>query len=199
MKLPSMLILAVLLCGCAKTTTTSLVTGRQETPVSGLGKTVVLTWFAFEGQEAKTREKTDKLRGIIITRFSGLAGTTLAPQDAFGKDLTPRTWRDASDMELVAAARAEGIDSVALVEVASCGGDLSIGLLPPAWAVATRFSYRLRLLDARSGTLVRSALRGQDRNGTFSVRGKKELFADFDADLAALLGATVANPEVAGR
>lgn len=186
MKYGMALLLAVLLAGCAKTKATSLVTGQPGEAGQNLGKTVVLTFFTFEEADAKGREKAARLRGMIETRFRGLPGMMPGDAETMTRALGARSWRDADDLELVTAARAAGVDSVAVVEVGSCHGELAIAL-PPAWSVTTRFAYRARLLDARTGRLVLSALRGRDTGGAFSLRGRESLYKDFDADLAALL------------
>jgi len=186
----ALLLLAALMAGCAKTVPTSLVTGQGMPPGQEYGKTAVLVWFAFDPKDAKGKRKVEKLREIIQARFAALPGMTVVDGDAVAKSLQPRTWRDVGDVELLAAARAAGVDSVALVEVASCAGDLGIGLTPlPTWSVVTRFSYRLRLLDVKSAILVRSAMRGQESGGMYAVRGLSDLLHDFDADLAAVLAA----------
>ncbi|WP_300157622.1 hypothetical protein [Solidesulfovibrio sp.] len=181
-------VMVAILAGCAKTVSTSLVTG--EGPVAGrqFGKTAVLVWFAFETRDAKGKDKADKLREIVMARFAALPGASLDDADALARAVAPRAWRDASDVELLAAARGAGLDSVALVEVAACGGELGIGLTPlPVWSVVTRFSYRLRLLDVKTGTLVQSAMRGKESGGPYTVRGIDALLREFDADLASLL------------
>ena len=74
---------------------------------------------------------------------------------------------------------------MALVEVATLVGRLHISL-PPSWSVETSLAYQARVLDARSGSLVLSALRGRDVAVAFGVRGREALYKDFAADLAEL-------------
>jgi hypothetical protein len=180
-----LLLLAALAGGCAKTTATSLVAGVPAGHSQGLGKIVVLTWFASEETDKAGAEKAARLREMIETRFGGLPGTELMDAGPLVAALGGRDWRDASDMELAAAARTAGVDSVALVEVASLLGRLHIAL-PPTWSVETSFAYQARLLDAGSGSLVLSALRGRDTAVAFGVRGREALYADFRADLTEL-------------
>jgi hypothetical protein len=186
LRMGAVFLLVGLLGGCAKTTATSLVTGQPGEAGRNFGKTVVLTYASFEEADVKGRDKAARLRQMIEARFRGLPGMTPTDAEALTSALGARNWRDAGDMELVAAARATGVDSVAVVEVGSCFGELAIAL-PPAWSVNTHFSYRVRMLDARTGKLVLSALRGRDTGGAFSLRGSESLYKDFDADLAALL------------
>ena len=183
-----------LLAGCAKTVSTNLTTGQGLDVGRHLGRTAVLVWFGFEANDAKGKKRIERVREIVTTRFARLPGASLGGGDALAKALEPLAWRDASDVELLAAARKAGCDSVALVEVAACGGELSIGLMPlPVWAVTTRFSYRLRLLDVQSGALVQSAMRSKETGGAYTVRGIDALMRDFDADLASVL--TFAAPQ----
>ena len=180
-----LLLLVALAGGCARTTATSLVAGNTAGRSPGLGKTVVLTWFEFETTDKAGPEKAARLRSLIEVHFVGLPGTEVVDAGPVVAALGGREWRDASDMELAAAARASGVDSVALVEVATLVGRLYISL-PPTWSVGTSFAYQARLLDARSGSLVLSALRGRDVAVAFGVRGREALYKDFAADLAEL-------------
>jgi|GEM_PF-1574407 len=183
-----------LLVGCAKTVSTNLTAGQGLVAGRQLGRTAVLVWFGFEANDAKGKKKIESVREIVMTRFARLPGTTLVDADTLAEAFGPHAWRDAGDVELLAAARNAGCDSVALVEIAACGGDLSIGLMPlPVWAVTTRFFYRLRLLDVQSGRLVQSAMRGRETGGAYTVRGLDALMRDFDADLASVL--TFATPQ----
>ncbi|EKO37583.1 MAG: hypothetical protein B193_3748 [Solidesulfovibrio magneticus str. Maddingley MBC34] len=180
-----LLLLVALAGGCARTTATSLVTGNTAGQSLGLGKTVVLTWCGFEPTDKGGSEKAARLRGLIATHFAGLPGTEVTDAGPLVAALGGRDWRDASDMELAAAARASGVDSVALVEVATLVGRLYLSL-PPTWSVETSFAYQARLLDARSGSLVLSALRGRDVTVAFGLSGREVLYKDFAADLAEL-------------
>jgi hypothetical protein len=184
-KMCLLLLLVAFAGGCARTTATSLVAGNPAARGPGLGKTVVLTWCGFEATDKAGPEKAARLRGLIEARLGGLPGAELVDAGPLTAALGGRDWRDASDMELVAAARAAGVDSVALAEVATLSGWLHISL-PPGWSVETSFAYQARLLDARSGSLVLSALRGRDVVVTFGVRGREALYKDFAADLAEL-------------
>lgn len=180
-----LLLLVALAGGCARSTATSLVVGNPAGRSLGLGKTVVLTWCGFEATDKAGAEKAARLRGLIEARFVGLPGTEVVDAGPVVAALGGREWRDASDMELAAAARASGVDSVALVEVATLVGRLYISL-PPTWSVGTSFAYQARLLDARSGSLVLSALRGRDVTVAFGLSGREVLYKDFAADLAEL-------------
>ncbi len=180
-----LLSLVALAGGCARSTATSLVAGNMAGQRVGLGKTVVLTWCGFEATDKAGGEKAARLRGLIETRFAGLPGTEVVDAGPLVTALGGRDWRDASDTELAAAARAAGVDSVALAKVATLAGRLHIAL-PPAWSVETSFAYQARLLDARSGSLILSALRGRDVVVAFGVRGREALYKDFAADLAEL-------------
>jgi len=180
-----LLLLVALVGGCARTTATSLVAGKPAGRSQGLGKTVVLTWCGFEAADKAGPEKAARLRGLIATRFADLPGVDVVDAGPLLTALGGRDWREASDTELVTAAGAVGIDSVALVEVATLSGWLHISL-PPGWSVETSFAYQARLLDARSGSLVLSALRGRDVATVFGVRGREALYKDFAADLAEL-------------
>lgn len=180
-----LLLLVALAGGCARSTATSLVAGNTAGQSLGLGKTVVLTWCGFEATDKAGGEKAARLRGLIETRFAGLPGTEVVDAGPLVTALGGRDWRDASDTELAAAARAAGVDSVALAEVATLAGRLHISL-PPSWSVETSFAYQARVLDARSGSLVLSALRGRDVAVAFGVRGREALYKDFAADLAEL-------------
>ena len=184
-KVRMMLVLVVLICGCARTSNVSLVGGDPAAPGRTLGKTVVLTWFAFEGKDKAGQEKAARLRTVIMTRLSALPGATPVDAGPFVAALGSRDWRDASDTELATAARAVGVDSVAAVEVATLGGKLSISL-PPYWTVESTFAYRARLLDARSGSLILSAMRGRESDKPFGVRGREALYQEFATDLAEL-------------
>ncbi|WP_148208427.1 hypothetical protein [Solidesulfovibrio magneticus] len=184
-KMCLLLLLVAFAGGCARTTTTSLVAGNPAGRDLGLGKTVVLTWFEFETTDKAGPEKAARLRGLIEARFAGLPGTEVVDAGPLVAALGSRDWRAASDTELVAAARTVGVHSVALVEVATLVGRLHISLTP-AWSVETSFAYQARLLDARSGSLVLSALRGRDVAVAFGVRGREALYRDFTADLAEL-------------
>ncbi|QAZ67945.1 hypothetical protein C3Y92_12225 [Solidesulfovibrio carbinolicus] len=184
----TLLLLAVLAGGCARTTTTSLVAGKQADRNQGLGKTVVLTWFEFEATDKAGNDKAARLRGFIEKRIGGLPGTELAQAGALTAALGSDNWRDASDMELTAAARCVGADSVALVEVAVCRGALNVNLpLPPYWNVETAFAYRVRLLDVRSGSLILSAMRAHEADRPFAMRGRETLYQEFEKDLAELI------------
>ena len=180
-----LLLLLALAGGCARTTATSLVAGNTAGQSLGLGKTVVLTWCGFEATDKAGAEKAARLRGLVEARFAGLPGTEVVDAGPLVTALGGRAWRDASDTELVAAARGAGIDSVALVEVAALVGRLHISL-PPTWSVETSFAYQARVLDARSGSLVLSALRGRDVTVVFGLSGREALYKDFAADLAEL-------------
>lgn len=182
-RIGTLLLLAVLAGGCARTTTTSLVAGSPAG--RSLGKTVVLIWCGFEAADKAGPEKAARLRGLVQARFAGLPGTEVVDAGPLVAALDGRDWRDASDTELAAAARTAGVDSVALVEVATLAGRLHIAL-PPAWSVETAIAYQTRLLDARSGSLVLSALRGRDVAVAFGVRGREALYCDFATDLAEL-------------
>ena len=184
-KMCLLLLLVAFAGGCVRATTMSLVAGNPAGRSPSLGKTVVLTWFEFETTDKAGPEKAARLRGLIEARFAGLPGTEVVDAGPLLTALGGRDWRDASDTELVAAARAAGVDSVALAEVATLSGWLHISL-PPGWSVETSFAYQARLLDARSGSLVLSALRGRDVVVTFGVRGREALYRDFAADLAEL-------------
>lgn len=179
------LLLVVVLCACAKTTATSLVAGQPAGERREFGKTVVLTWFAFEETGKGGREKAARLRSLINARLRALPGLTPGDEGAFIRELGEKNWRDASDTELVAAARAGGADSVVVLEVAKCGGSFNIHL-PPSWNVETSFAYRARLLDVRSGSLILSAMRGRDADKPFALRGREALYQDFETDLAEL-------------
>ena len=180
-----MLVLVALICGCAKTSNTSLVGGDPAGTGRTLGKTVVLTWFAFEGKDKAGQEKATRLRALIMARFSALPGATPMDAGPFVAALGNRDWRDASDTELATAARTVGADSVAAVEVATLGGKLSVSL-PPYWTVETAFAYRARLVDGRSGSLILSAMRGHEADKPFAVRGREALYQEFETDLAEL-------------
>lgn len=187
-------LMAAALAGCARPQATSLVTGEHTAVGPGLGKTVVLTAFAGEETDAKGREKGRRIRELIEARFRRLPGTAQVDAAVFLAALGGRPWPDAADSELMAAARAAGIDTVALVEVASCSGDLTV-TLPPFWSVRTRFFYRARLLDVRTGTLALAALRGRENEKAFWLGGREALFADFDTDLGALLAPVAATAD----
>ncbi len=184
-KICFLLLLVALSGGCARTTATSLVTGKPAGRSPGLGKTVVLTCCGFEAADKAGPEKAARLRSLIETRFADLRGVEVVDAGPLLTALGGRDWRDASDTELVAAARSAGVDSVALTEVATLSGWLHISL-PPGWSVETSFAYQVRLLDARSGSLVLSALRGRDVVMAFGLRGREALYKDFAADLAEL-------------
>ena len=181
----TIVLLTALICGCARTSTMSLVAGDPAATGRTLGRTVVLTWFAFEKKDKAGKDKAARLNALILARLGTLPGATAVDAGPFLAALGPRDWRDASDMELAAAARTVGADSVAVVEVASLGGKLHISL-PPSWTVETSFAYRARLLDVPSGSLILSAMRGRDAAKPFAVRGREALYKDFEADLAEL-------------
>jgi hypothetical protein len=181
----TIVLLTALICGCARTSTMSLVAGDPAATGRTLGRTVVLTWFAFEEKDKAGQDKAARLRTLVLARLRALPGITPVDDGPFVAALGARSWRNASDMELAAAARAVGVDSVAVVEVASLGGKLHISL-PPSWTVETSFAYRARLLDVPSGSLILSAMRGRDVDQPFAMRGREALYQDFEADLAEL-------------
>ena len=181
--------------GCATVKKGSDVTGQdRNTPLSGrdLGRLIVLVRMIDGEHTPKAAEKELTALASATAVLTSLTTAVPAPRDDLLAALGERSWPDAGDMELTAAARACGVDTVAMLTVTEYVGKLHLGL-PALWETETIIRYRLRVLDAATGTLMLDAHRFRMSGGLFSCRGLDDLHADFQNDLTELLRGQAAS------
>jgi len=181
--------------GCATMKKGSDVTGLARTSaLSGrdLGRLVILT-RVLPGEDAPdAAEKEAAALAAATAVLTSLTTASATPRDGLMAALGERSWPDAGDVELAAAARASGVDTVAVLTVTEYVGKLHLGL-PALWGTETVFRYQLRVLDAATGTLVLDARRFGMRGGPFACRGLDDLHADFQNDLTELVRGRTAS------
>ncbi len=174
--------------GCASTRHGSDVSGRcRQSALAGrdLGRLAILARMSRDGGIPNAAEKEETAAKAAATALTAQGTATVAPADSLVTGLT-LPWPDAGDAELAAAARASGIDTVAVLTVTEYTGKLHLGL-PALWGTETSYRYELRLLDVKTGQLLLDARRFGQRGGPFLVRGLDDLHADFQNDLNELV------------
>lgn len=182
-------LLALYSSGCATVKKGSDVTGLARTsPLSGrdLGRLIILARVVKGENAPNAAEKEITAQDAATTVLTSQATAVPVPRDGLLAALGERSWPDAGDVELAAAARACGVDTVAVLTVTEYVGKLHLGL-PTLWGTETAFRYQLRLLDAATGTLLLDANRFRLRGGPFLCRGLDDLNADFQNDLIELV------------
>lgn len=84
-----------------------------------------------------------------------------------------------SEANLLALARAKGLDSVLVVRIEDYArrGNLyvSVAVPPVSWDTNTTISIRLRALETRTGTVIADVRRDRVRGGLFTTRTKADL------------------------
>lgn len=174
--------------GCASTRHGSDVSGRcRQSALAGrdLGRLAILARMSRDGGIPNAAEKEETAAKAAATALTAQGTATVAPADSLVTGLT-LPWPDAGDAELAAAARASGIDTVAVLTVTEYVGKLHLGL-PALWGTETCYRYELRLLDVKTGQLLLDARRFGQRGGAFLARGLDDLHADFQNDLNELV------------
>lgn len=174
--------------GCATTRHGSDVSGRcRETTLAGhdLGRLAILARMVRDGGIPNAAEKEDAAARAAAAALTAQGTATLVAADSLVTGLA-LPWPDAGDAELAAAARASGIDTVAVLTITEYTGKLHLGL-PALWGTETSYRYELRLLDVKTGHLLLDARRFGQRGGPFLVRGLDDLHADFQNDLNELV------------
>ncbi len=175
--------------GCATMKKGSDVTGlARTTSLSGrdLGRLIILTRVVTGEDTPNAAEKEITAQNAAVAVLTSQATAVPVSRDGLLAALGQRSWPDAGDMELAAAARACGVDTVAVLTITEYVGKLHLGL-PALWGTETAFRYQLRVLDAATGGIVLDARRYRLRGGPFLCLGLDDLNADFHNDLTELV------------
>ena len=182
---------AVVLClgilaGCAQPRGVTMVAKGDSPPKGGWGRTALVCETAVDQAGEAGREKVARIAEQARRALAATPGVEPLDAGPLVERLQGRSAASLGDAALAAEARAAGADTVVLVQVPGYGGELTISLLPPYWAVSTHYACHVRVLDARGGALYLDAQLGRRRGGLFSVRGPRELGEEFTAGLAGL-------------
>lgn len=174
--------------GCGMVRKGSDISGRcRQTALSGrdLGRLAILVRMSRDGDIPNAAEKEEAAARAATEALTAQGTATVLPADSLVTSLA-LPWPDAGDAELAAAARASGIDTVAVLTVTEYTGKLHLGL-PALWGTETSYRYELRVLDVKTGDLLLDARRFGQRGGPFLIRGLDDLHADFQNDLTELV------------
>jgi hypothetical protein len=179
--------------GCATARRGSDVGGVCRTALAGrdLGRLVVLARMSRDAEIPRAAEKEGLAAQAAVMALTASGSATSVPSETLTARLA-MPWPDAGETELLAAARAAGIDTVAVLTVTEYVGRLHLGL-PALWGTDTVYRYELRVLDAATGGLLLDARRYGMRGGPFRIRGLDDLNADFQKDLTDLIQAGPAS------
>jgi len=181
--------------GCATVKKGSDVTGLdRNTSLSGrdLGNLIILARVVNGENTPNAAEKEITALAAAAAVLTAQTTAVSIPRDGLLAALGERSWPDAGDMELAAAARACGADTVAVLTVTEYVGKLHLGL-PALWGTETSLRYELRVLDVATGALLLDARRFRMRGGPFLCRGLDDLHADFQNDLTELVRGPAAS------
>ena len=181
--------------GCATVKKGSDVTGLdRNTSLSGrdLGNLIILARVVNGENTPNAAEKEITALAAAAAVLTAQATAVSIPRDGLLAALGERSWPDAGDMELAAAARACGADTVAVLTVTEYVGKLHLSL-PALWGTETSVRYELRVLDVATGALLLDARRFRMRGGPFLCRGLDDLNADFQNDLTELVRGPAAS------
>jgi hypothetical protein len=191
------IILVLLLeAGCSSTRVGSDVRVGWSPEAGPVGTIVLLQEMSDVKPADKRDEKTVEVALLAGDALAALPGATVVDASALQLALGEgKPWRQASEHELVMAARQAGIDTICRLHVDQYTGYLAIGFLPlPGWAVDRRVSYDLRMLDAATGALRVDASRDRCAGGYLSTEGAELLKHDFAVDLREVL--SLSAPEI---
>lgn len=189
--LPAAILLALLAaCGCAKLEKTDHVV-HGSTPAAlkeaPWGPTMALVRLELPEHAKKQAEKEVEVRDIVEKAVAERSGGPAIPPERIAEALGDRDFAALGEVEIIAAAKRAGAETVVLVRLGRYQGYLHIDLLPPGIATETDMEYSVRVLDVATGAARLDARRGLRSGGAFRIRGSEDLRRDLAGDLATVL------------
>ena len=155
---------------------------------SAVGPARVNTLLVAIDAHAEFERTGEETRTAVRRATGGRAQTLLldlAEARETGSERSERATRQAID-----AARSEGAEAVAVVEVDDCMREFHVPLLPPGWGLQSTLRYTVRVYDVATGAPILSSARFRRDGGLYAVRlpdVRRQLEAGLRDDLAPLL------------
>lgn len=177
--------LALASVGCASTSSRGVENVSWQSSPDQLGRVAVLIDLSEIGPESLREEKENEIEQILRTTFEPMQASHFVDGYMIDESLAHVPWSQASDYELIIAARDHDVDAIALVHVDRYVGSIAVGLMPlPGWSARTDVAYRLRVLDAHTGRVLADLRRHRKTGGYLGYSRRSYLARDLENDLA---------------